>query len=205
MKRSLLSVFCFFLMLTPVLAAAVPVHSTNDSTGGEAWWETTNMDKNGNKIADMVEKYHDHPLFLDEANTLPLIVDFDHTPTQQDIAMLEREVGYVHEWELPLIDAVAGRIPHTMILETTSLPGIVMLELDGILQVQNGDMAVIHQVDLAQQQTGYTGEGVTVAVIDTGIDSLHVGLDDLDDDNSTHDPKVIAFYDPVNNPDKTNG
>ncbi|MEC8340272.1 MAG: S8 family peptidase [Candidatus Thermoplasmatota archaeon] len=205
MKRSLLSVFCFFLMLTPVLAAAVPVHSTNDSSGGEAWWETTNMDKNGNKIADMVEKYHDHPLFLDEANTLPLIVDFDHTPTQQDIAMLEREVGYVHEWELPLIDAVAGRIPHTMILETTSLPGIVMLELDGILQVQNGDMAVIHQVDLAQQQTGYTGEGVTVAVIDTGIDSLHVGLDDLDDDNSTHDPKVIAFYDPVNNPDKTNG
>ena len=205
MKRSLLSVFCFFLMLTPVLAAAVPVHSTNDSSGGEAWWETTNMDKNGNKIADMVEKYHDHPLFLDEANTLPLIVDFDHTPTQHDIAMLEREVGYVHEWELPLIDAVAGRIPHTMILETTSLPGIVMLELDGILQVQNGDMAVIHQVDLAQQQTGYTGEGVTVAVIDTGIDSLHVGLDDLDDDNSTHDPKVIAFYDPVNNPDKTNG
>ena len=205
MKRSLLSVFCFFLMLTPVLAAAVPVHSTNDSSGGEAWWETTNMDKNGNKIADMVEKYHDHPLFLDEANTLPLIVDFDHTPTQHDIAMLEREVGYVHEWELPLIDAVAGRIPHTMILETTTLPGIVMLELDGILQVQNGDMAVIHQVDLAQQQTGYTGEGVTVAVIDTGIDSLHVGLDDLDDDNSTHDPKVIAFYDPVNNPDKTNG
>ena len=205
MKRSLLSVFCFFLMLTPVLAAAVPVHSTNDSSGGEAWWETTNMDKNDNKIADMVEKYHDHPLFLDEANTLPLIVDFDHTPTEQDITMLEREVGYVHEWELPLIDAVAGRIPHTMILETTSLPGVVMLELDGVLQVQNGDMAVIHQVDLAQQQTGYTGEGVTVAVIDTGIDSLHVGLDDLDDDNSTIDPKVIAFYDPVNNPDKTNG
>jgi hypothetical protein len=92
-----------------------------------------------------------------------------------------------------------------MILETTTLPGVVMLELDGILQVQNGDAAVVHEVDLAQQQTGYDGSGVTVAVIDTGIDSLHVGLDDLDDDNSTHDPKVIAFYDPVNNPDKTNG
>ena len=42
-------------------------------------------------------------------------------------------------------------------------------------------------------------------MIDTGIDSLHVGLDDHDDDNSTDDPKVIGFYDPVNNPDKTNG
>jgi hypothetical protein len=153
----------------------------------------------------MVEKYHDHELFLDEANTLPLIVDFDHEPTAEDVAMLEREVGYVHEWDLPLIHAVAGRIAHDMILETTTLPGVVMLELDGILQVQNGDAAVVHEVDLAQQQTGYDGSGVTVAVIDTGIDSLHVGLDDLDDDNSTHDPKVIAFYDPVNNPDKTNG
>jgi len=205
MRRALLSMLCFCLMVTPVLAAAMPVHSTDGVPAEENWWERTNMDRNNNKIADMVEKYHDHELFLDEANTLPLIVDFDHEPTEQDVAMLEREVGYVHEWDLPLIHAVAGRIPHSMILETTSLPGVVMLELDGILQVQNGDAAVVHEVDLAQQQTGYDGSGVTVAVIDTGIDSLHVGLDDLDDDNSTHDPKVIAFYDPVNNPDKTNG
>ena len=205
MKRPLLSMICFFLMLTPLLATATPVHPPATSDAEDAWWETTNMDKNDNKIADMVEKYNDHPLFLDEANTLPLIVDFDHTPTQLDISMLEREVGYIHQWDLPLIDAVAGRIPHDMILETTTLPGVVMLELDGILQVQNGDAAVVHEVDLAQQQTGYDGSGVTVAVIDTGIDSLHVGLDDQDDDNSTNDPKVIAFYDAVNNPDKTNG
>ena len=205
MRRALLSMLCFCLMMTPVLAAAMPVHSTDEVQADENWWERTNMDRNNNKIADMVEKYHDHELFLDEANTLPLIVDFGHEPTEQDVAMLEREVGYVHEWDLSLIHAVAGRIPHSMILETTSLPGVVMLELDGILQVQNGDAAVVHEVDLAQQQTGYDGSGVTVAVIDTGIDSLHVGLDDLDDDNSTHDPKVIAFYDPVNNPDKTNG
>ena len=205
MRRPLLSVFCFFLMLTPALAMAVPVQSPTDQPADEAWWDNTNMDRNNNKIGDMVEKYHDHELFLDEANTLPLIVDFDHEPTAEDVAMLEREVGYLHEWDLPLIHAVAGRVPHNMILETTTLPGVVMLELDGILQVQNGDAAVVHEVDLAQQQTGYDGSGVTVAVIDTGIDSLHVGLDDLDDDNSTHDPKVIAFYDPVNNPDKTNG
>lgn len=205
MKRPLLSVLCFFLMLTPVLATAMPVQSPEPISEEDAWWQTTSMDKNHNKIADMVEKYHSHPLFLDDANTLPLIVDFDHTPTERDVAMLEREVGYVHQWDLPLIDAVAGRIPHELILETTTLPGVVMLELDGILQVQNGDAAVVHEVDLAQQQTGYDGSGVTVAVIDTGIDSLHVGLDDLDDDNSTHDPKVIGFYDPVNNPDLTNG
>ena len=161
MKRPILSVLCFCLMMTPVLAAAMPVHSSGENQAEDNWWERTNMDRNNNKIADMVEKYHDHELFLDEANTLPLIVDFDHLPTAEDVAMLEREVGYVHEWDLPLIHAVAGRIPHTMILETTTLPGVVMLELDGILQVQNGDAAVVHEVDLAQQQTGYDGSGVT--------------------------------------------
>ena len=205
MKRSLLSVFCFCLMLAPAFATALPVQSLVEEPVEEGWWIDTSLDQNQNNIGDMVEKYHDHPLFLDEDNTLPLIIDFDHTPTDGDVAMLEREVGYVHQWNLPRIDAVAGRVPHAMILETTTLPGVVMLELDGILQVQNGDAAVVHEVDLAQQQTGYDGSGVSVAVIDTGIDSLHVGLDDHDDDNSTHDPKVIAFYDPVNNPDKTNG
>ena len=205
MKRSLLSVFCFCLMLAPAFAMAVPVQSSVEEPVEEGWWHDTSMDKNRNKIADMVEKYHDHPLFLDEDNTLPLIIDFDHTPDEDDIAMLEREVGFVHEWSFPRIDAVSGRLPHGMILETTTLPGVVMLELDGLLQVQNGDAAVIHEVDLAQQQTGYDGSGITVAVIDTGIDSLHVGLDDLDDDNSTNDPKVIAFYDAVNNPGQTNG
>lgn len=205
MLRRLLTVMCLALMITPLLASAMPVHATTTSSSEEGWWVDTTVDRNKNGIGDMIEVYHDHPLFLDEDNTLPLIIDFDHTPTERDIAMLEREVGFVHQWTLKHIDAVAGRVPHAMILETTTLPGVVMLELDGILTVQNGDAAVIHEVDLAQQQTGYDGSGVTVAVIDTGIDSLHVGLDDLDDDNATHDPKVIAFYDAVNNPGKTNG
>ena len=205
MKRTLLSAFCFVLMTLPLLSSAVPVHMETTSTEETGWWVDTTVDRNKNGIGDMVEKYNDHPLFLDEDNTLPLIIDFDRTPTEADIAMLEREVGYVHQWTLKHINALAGRVPHNMVLETTTLPGVVMLELDGILTVQNGDAAVIHEVDLAQQQTGYDGSGVTVAIIDTGIDSTHVGLDDLDDDNSTHDPKVIGFYDPVNNPDKTNG
>ncbi len=204
MFQRLAAVLCFALLLTPALALAAPV-TVQVEEQEEGWWVDTTLDRNQNSIGDMVEKYHDHPLFLDEDNTLPLIIDFDHTPTDMDVAMLEREVGFVHEWSFPRIDAVSGRLPVDMILETTTLPGVVMLELDGLLQVQNGDAAVVHEVDLAQQQTGYDGSGITVAVIDTGIDSMHVGLDDLDDDNSTNDPKVIAFYDAVNAPDKTNG
>ena len=100
MSRRILALFCFLLMLTPALALAAPV-TVQTAGDEEGWWVNTTVDRNGNGIGDMVEKYHDHPLFLDEDNTLPLIIDFDHTPTDLDIAMLEREVGYVHEWDLP--------------------------------------------------------------------------------------------------------
>ena len=52
----------------------------------------------------------------------------------------------------------------------------------------------IHQVDTVWD-FGYTGEGISIAVLDTGIDPNHVSLNDFDDDPATIDPKVIAFYD----------
>ncbi len=38
---------------------------------------------------------------------------------------------------------------------------------------------------------GLTGQGAIIAILDTGIDSTHPDLDDLDNDPSTNDPKVI--------------
>ena len=206
MWKKLLSACCLTLMLLPTLALAVPVSiSEAGDDEPEGWWVNTTVDKNGNGIGDMVEFHKDNPIFLDDDNTLPLIIDFDHTPSTDEIALLEREVGYVHQWELTHIDALAGRIQVDLIRETLSIPGVVMIELDGILEATNGDAAVLHGVDMAWQETGYDGAGVTVAIIDTGIDGAHASLDDLDDDNSTNDPKVIGFYDPVNNPTLTNG
>ena len=192
-------------MVLPTLAMAAPVSITPDSTEEVGWWVDTTVDRNGNGIGDMIEVHKDSPLFLDEDNTLPLIVDFDHTPGAAEVALLEREIEFQHQWTLEGIDALAGRVPVDRILDATTLPGVIMLELDGILSIANGDAAVLHGVDTVWADTGYDGAGSSVAIIDTGIDGAHASLDDLDDDNSTDDPKVIAFYDPVNNPSLTNG
>jgi hypothetical protein len=41
------------------------------------------------------------------------------------------------------------------------------------------------------QSLGINGTGVTIAILDTGIDKTHPDLDDIDNDDSTDDPKII--------------
>ena len=204
MPRLALPILCLAMFVLPTVLATVPVSSSEES-GEEGWWVETTVDRDGNGIGDMIELHQHNPLFLDEDKTLPLIVDFSFTPGTSEIQMLEEAVDYRHQWTLKGINALAGRVPVGDILTASQLPGVVMLELDGILTVTNGDAAALHGVDTAWEQTGYNGSGITVAIIDTGIDGNHSGLDDQDDDPSTNDPKIIGFYDPVNNPDLRNG
>jgi len=203
--RSVLILACMTMFVLPTVLATVSVENTDADQQEEGWWVETTVDKDGNGIGDMIEVHQKNPYFLDADKTLPLIIDFDHTPGEEEIQMLVEQVNYQHQWTLEGIDALAGRVPAGDILEASRLPGVVMLELDGILEVTNGDAAVLHGVDTVWQDTGYDGSGSTVAIIDTGIDGNHSSLDDQDDDPTTNDPKVIAFYDPVNNPSLTNG
>ncbi|MEC8878441.1 MAG: S8 family serine peptidase, partial [Candidatus Thermoplasmatota archaeon] len=48
-------------------------------------------------------------------------------------------------------------------------------------------------VNLAWEM-GFDGTGVTVAIVDTGVDGAHVGLDDQDDNPLTDDPKILVYY-----------
>ena len=165
------------------------------------------MDLDGDGIHDAIwiaieSDLHD---WVDANDSISVIVDFDHQPTAEDQEMLEREVDFRTQFRYHLIDSIAGRVAVEDIVEMSHLPGVVLIELDGILTTQMNDVNDIHGIPMIWEDTGYTGKGSVVSIIDTGIDSEHVGLDDLDDDNSTNDSKVIAFYDAVNNPDKTNG
>ena len=200
------------MMLVPALAAAAtPVSNPSQMpTYAEQigqWWEDTNMDRDGDYIHDAIwiAAENNHYQYLNNYGRISVIVDFDHTPTEYDQEMLEREVEFQTQFRYWLIDSIAGTVELDRIHELLELPGVVFIELDGRLEVQMEDVVPIHGVDLVWQDTGYTGAGVTMAIIDTGIDANHSGLDDLDDDNSTNDTKVLAFFDAVNNPGATNG
>ena len=198
--------FGLFMLVAPLIVATVPVSADfEDDSEPVGWWTETTVDRNQNKIGDMVELHMDNPIFLDEDNTLPLIIDYHYTPGQEDIDVLERTVDYEHQFILHGIDALAGRVPVTELLTLRDIPGIVMIELDGILTVANNDARIGHGVDVTFAETGYDGAGTTVAIIDTGLDGNHTSLDDQDDDPTTYDPKILGFYDAVNSPDDTSG
>ncbi|MBN16952.1 MAG: hypothetical protein CMB37_02170 [Euryarchaeota archaeon] len=206
--RTILAIAAIGLFVFPVFIAAAATSPAPVQPEEEVpWWEDTLMDKDKDGIQDNIwiamEVFEDE--FIDEDGRIGVIVDFDHQPTIEDERLLEKEVDFVHYHTFHLIDSIAGTIPVEQIEELSVLPGVVMVELDGIMQIANADVKDTHGVWDVYDATGYDGSGSVVAIIDTGIDGAHVGLDDLDDDNSTNDPKVIAFYDVVNNPGLTNG
>ena len=206
-RRKMASLAFFLMMLLPSIVTAGSPPFNEDSPTDEEWWMDTSMDLDGDFVHDAIwiaaqNNQHD---YLDENGRISVIVDFDHAPTEDDEKMLSSEVDFELEFRYWLIDSIAGTVELNRIHELVDLPGVVFVELDGILGIQMEDVVPAHGVDLVWQDTGYTGEGVTMAIIDTGIDGNHTALDDLDDDNTTNDPKIVAFYDAINNPGATNG
>ena len=119
------------------------------------------MDRDGDKIHDAIWLAIDSELYnwVDGENTISVIVDFDHTPTSQDQEMLEREVDFQTQFRYHLIDSIAGRIGVEDLVEASLLPGVVLIELDGILTTQMNDVNDIHGIPMIWEDTGYTGEG----------------------------------------------
>ena len=196
----------FLMLLLPTIATGVPASELGRENESH-WWLDTSMDSDGDFIHDAIWIAAENNFYeyLDEDGLISVIVNFDHTPTEEDQAMLEREVEFQTQFRYWLIDSIAGTVELSRIHEIVGLPGVVFVELDGVLGIQMEEVVPVHGVDLVWQDTGYTGEGVTMAIIDTGIDGNHTALDDLDDDNMTDDPKIVAFYDAINNPEETNG
>jgi len=208
--KRLTAIMILGLMIFPVLSSAVPLQNdklVHNQVDEVLWWENTNMDENNDYIHDAIwiAAENNGYEYLDENNMISVIVDFDHTPTIEDELMLEENVLFEVQFRYWLIDSIAGKVNINLIPTIIELPGVVFVELDGRLEIQMNDVNEVHDVTQVWDETGYTGAGSVVAIIDTGIDSDHVGLDDIDDSNYTNDTKVIAFYDAVNYPELTNG
>ena len=171
----------------------VPFSSLQQPMISDNWWEDTRMDKDRNGMHDMLDIAVEQGKYV-IAGKISVLVDFDHMPTESDEQLLIDEVGFEPSWRFHHIPIIAGTIETELLDDLLNVEGVVFLTLNGELRIALDNAIGIHNVDTVWDY-GYTGEGISIAIIDTGIDPLHVGLNDFDDDPTTNDPKVVAFYD----------
>ena len=171
----------------------VPFSSLQQPMISDNWWEDTRMDKDRNGMHDMLDIAVEQGKYV-IAGKISVLVDFDHMPTESDEQLLIDEVGFEPSWRFHHIPIIAGTIETELLDDLLNVEGVVFLTLNGELRIALDNAIGIHHVDTVWD-FGYTGEGISIAIIDTGIDPLHVGLNDFDDDPTTNDPKVVAFYD----------
>jgi serine protease AprX len=101
--------------------------------------------------------------------------------------------------QLPLINGVVLDLPQGAIKALASHPSVFRLHYDRPLKTSNYRTAVTVGARTVQQTLGYTGAGVGVAIIDSGMTSWH---DDLTNNTSKLYPygnqRVSKFVDFVN-------
>lgn len=108
-------------------------------------------------------------------------------------------------WVMANWDDILARAPYENLPAITGLAQVVMVEqhlpeeflLDASarsIRARAAPGVVEDGFDhrLAVHETlGFRGEGMVIALIDTGVDGTHDSLDDLDDDPATADPKLL--------------
>ena len=171
----------------------VPFSSLQEPMVSDNWWEDTRMDKDRNGMHDMLDIAVEQGKYVIDGK-ISVLVDFDHMPTESDEQLLIDEVGFEPSWRFHHIPIIAGTIGTELLDDLLNVEGVVFLTLNGELRIALDNAIGIHHVDTVWD-FGYTGEGISVAIIDTGLDPNHVGINDFDDDPSTYDPKIVAFYD----------
>ena len=148
------------------------------------WWETTSRDLNRNNIVDWLEEVEDE---------YPIGVLYDHQPSEQDLILLSN-IGIDVKVNVDIVNGLLlGTVKAELFEIISNFPGVLMVEPYGkvvfygdvqtpAIKASNSSVYSVGAWDL-----GFTGKGVNIAVVDTGIDNEHPGLDG----------KYIAGYDAV--------
>ena len=183
------------------------------------WWLRYGPDLDGNGMDDRLQRVLDgapsvSPTAIEGADgrlTVAIVVDFAWHPEEADVDAL-RDILDAHGWvgeeggawfddPESLDSIVLDRVPVSALLDIWRLEGVVVVEMQNLL-VPTNDVAskAIRARDSdvyagEVHPTGLTGDGVVIAVLDTGVDNEHRSLNDFDDASDAPDLDPLSYDD----------
>ena len=207
MDRGVVAILLVLLLVTPLTGSIAEGHSHDDNSNdfqiinsGETteaplqksipwgdsipWWETTMLDTDRDGV---------HDSLADETGIVNLGISYSRDVRESDIDSLSL-MGININLELPSVDSLLiGGIHVDKIEGISNLDGVVMIERYGSV-VFYGDIQTpsvkaknSSEYSLGAWDLGVSGNGMNIALVDTGVDNEHPGLSD----------KFVAGYDAV--------
>ena len=183
------------------------------------WWNSYGPDLDWNGMDDRLQRVLDgmdsvSPTAIigpDGKKTVAIVVDYAWHPTNTEIIQLKdvlNQHGWVGEeqgaWfsELRSIDSlVVDKVPVSALMEIYFLDGVVIVEMQNVMMPSNEIASKSSKARLSEEypsavwDEGYTGEGVVIAVLDTGVDNEHRSLNDFDDSDDAPDEDQNSYSD----------
>jgi len=178
MKKMLISILLVAILLLQ-MAVILPSNGTSEDTpveyDNDKQFMRWNRDTNGNGIDDLIDsRMNDDP-----DQKVDIYVDYDHHPNDIDRERLEHflDISYAPRY----IDTLCALdVPLENLGSISRLPGVIMVEemLPLMTQLDVSTRALKARESNVYSKTaigsfGYDGFGVTVAVLDTGVDDSH--------------------------------
>ena len=207
MGRGVVAILLVLLLVIPLTGSIAEGHSHDDHSSdfqiinsGETtdiplqktipwgdsipWWETTMLDSDRDGV---------HDSLADETGIVNIGISYSRDVRESDIDSLSL-MGININLELPSVDSLLiGGIHVNKIEEISNLDGVVMIERYGSV-VFYGDIQTpsvkaknSSEYSLGAWDLGVSGNGMNIALVDTGVDNEHPGLSD----------KFVAGYDAV--------
>lgn len=105
-----------------------------------------------------------------------VLIGFKEKPGPAQQAMV-KGVGGKIKYTYHIVDAIAASIPEKAIDALQKNPNVTHVELDGEIFAMGQTLPWgVDRIDAEEVWTDYTGQGVNVAIIDSGIDNNHFDL-----------------------------
>ena len=207
MGRGVVAILLVLLLVTPLTGSIAEGHSHDDhsndfqiTNSGETtdiplqksipwgdsipWWETTMLDTDRDGV---------HDSLADETGIVNIGISYSRDVRESDINSLSL-MGINVNLELPSVDSLLiGGIHVDKIDEISNLDGVVMIErygsviFYGDIQTPSVKAKNSSEYSLGAWDLGVSGNGMNIALVDTGVDNEHPGLSD----------KFVAGYDAV--------